>query len=120
MTPAAASKGQRNNKVSGLRDQKRGAQLTPPPTPILVNPHQRCTRKKKTYPSASEDAARSDPGRGGGVRRLRLPLRAGGPDEQAHHTAGLRRQTVWQGVHPGGHLHLRRLAVETVHGGGLR
>lgn len=77
-------------------------------------------QEKNTYRSVSEDAAGSDPGRGGGVRRLRLPLRAGGPDEQAHHTAGLRRQTVRQGVHPGGHFHLRRLAVETVHGRGLR
>lgn len=58
-------------------------------------------------------------GGAGGVRgRRRVLRRAGGPDEPAAHSQGLRGQAVREGVHQSRHLHLRRLPLETRRRGG--
>lgn len=70
--------------------------------------------------SQVKDAVAVDSGRGRGERRRHMQLHEDGPDEPADDAEGLRGEAVRQRVHQSGHFHLRRLPVETIHGGGQR
>lgn len=61
-----------------------------------------------------ENAVEVVSGCGRAVRRCHVQLRASRSDERTDRAQGLRGQAVWQRVHQSGHLHLRRLPVETL------
>lgn len=100
-------------------DQKGGAQLTPPTQASQTSqaiPHLLPPLPAAPAPAlpAGGDAAGSDAGRGRRLSGLRMPLPAGRADEPVGGAARLRRQAVRPRVHPGRHLHLRRLSLEAL------